>query len=74
MDKADGTLFEIFYNNNISNTQLLSWIKQNIYFLATLQTKHLLTHRDIKPDNIFIKGSLSLLGDFGSMRKILEGN
>ncbi len=27
MDKADGTLSDIFLNNQISNTQLLSWVK-----------------------------------------------
>jgi serine/threonine protein kinase len=57
MDKADGTLLEIMQKNQIPNVQLLIWIKQNIQFLATVQKDIHLTHRDIKPDNIFIRAN-----------------
>jgi serine/threonine protein kinase len=47
--------------------QLLS----GLTYLATLTPQ--VVHRDIRPQNIFVKGGSSVLGDFGLM-KLLDGN
>jgi serine/threonine protein kinase len=47
--------------------QLLSALN----YLAALTPQ--VVHRDIKPQNIFVKGGSAVLGDFGLM-KLLDGN
>jgi serine/threonine protein kinase len=42
-----------------------------IHFLANHAPP--VVHRDIKPDNIFVKGRQSVLGDFGLMKELMDG-
>ncbi len=50
--------------------RILKWLKDIINFLAQLQVDFGLSHRDLKPNNMFLKNEKIFVGDFGSMRKV----
>jgi len=68
------TLYDLIRRNQASVPQKISYILQllsALKYLSALATP--VVHRDIKPQNIFIKGGSCVLGDFGLMKR-LDGN
>jgi len=67
-------LFDIIRSNSASTTQKISYALQLLSGLAFLELLvPQVVHRDIKPQNVFVKGGSCVLGDFGLM-KLLDGN
>lgn len=69
MDKYDTDLKNVIYT-----TKLNPMIMKLIFYqmLRAVNYIHALNicHRDIKPDNFFLKGYRVVLGDFGAAKKI----
>ncbi len=68
------TLGKLMRAGTSSMVEKLSFMLQllsTLDYLATLSTP--VVHRDIKPQNVFVKGGACVLGDFGLM-KHLDGN
>jgi serine/threonine protein kinase len=67
-------LFDVIRGNTASVTQKLSYAIQLLSAISHLSyIKPAVVHRDIKPQNILVKGGSCVLGDFGIM-KLLDGN
>jgi serine/threonine protein kinase len=67
-------LFDVIRSNAASTTQKISYALQLLSGLAFLESLNpQVVHRDIKPQNVFVKGGSCVLGDFGLM-KLLDGN
>lgn len=67
------TLFKVIRAGNTSMVEKLSFMLQlssALQYLATLGSP--VIHRDIKPQNVFVKGGACVLGDFGLMKKLGE--
>jgi serine/threonine protein kinase len=67
-------LFEVIRADEATTAQKLSYVLQllsALAYLASLNPK--VIHRDIKPQNVFVKGRSCVLGDFGLM-KLADGN
>jgi len=67
-------LFEVIRADEATTAQKLSYVLQllsALAYLASLNPK--VIHRDIKPQNVFVKGRSCVLGDFGLM-KLVDGN
>lgn len=65
------TLGEIIRAGSASMVEKLSFMLQllsTLDYLATLPTP--VVHRDIKPQNVFVKGGACVLGDFGLMKHL----
>ncbi|MGA2442163.1 MAG: serine/threonine-protein kinase [Tepidisphaeraceae bacterium] len=63
------TLYQIIRADNSSITQKISFATQLLSALAYLNVlAKPVIHRDIKPQNILIKGNSCVLGDFGLMK------
>ena len=74
MEYLPQRLFEVIRGNSASTTQKISYALQLISALSYLaKLNPAVVHRDIKPQNIFVKGGSCVLGDFGLM-KLLDGN
>lgn len=68
------TLFHVIRANGSSVAERVSIAVQLLSALAFLeQSEPQAVHRDIKPQNIFVKGRSCVLGDFGLM-KLLNGD
>lgn len=66
-------LFDVMRGNTASTVQKITFSLQLLSALAYLDDlKPPVIHRDIKPQNIFVKGGACVLGDFGLM-KLLDG-
>ena len=64
-------LYDIIRNNSASIPERLAYSLQLISaldYLASLRPA--VVHRDVKPENIFVKGRSCVLGDFGLMKRI----
>ena len=60
-------------NKKLRHTEKLIYITQLLSALDFLEkTSPQIAHRDIKPQNIFIKGYTCVLGDFGLMKDLSE--
>ncbi len=67
-------LFDIMRAGDATIAQRLAYILQLLSALSYLSTRTpQVVHRDIKPQNAFVKGRSCVLGDFGLM-KLLDGN
>lgn len=67
------TLREVIRSRAAPMTQRISYALQLLSGLAFLEDLDPpVVHRDIKPDNVFVKGRSCVLGDFG-LHKILDG-
>lgn len=67
------TLFQVVRANRSSMVERVSFSVQLLSALVLLEkAEEQVVHRDIKPQNIFVKGRSCVLGDFGLM-KILDG-
>jgi len=67
------TLRDIFYKENVSLTTKISYAVQILSVLRYLENEDPpIVHRDIKPDNIFVRKSNCFLGDFGLIKRIGE--
>lgn len=65
------TLFEVIRRNAVSIPEKISYALQLLSALKYLEElDEPVVHRDIKPQNIFIKGRSCVLGDFGLMKKL----
>lgn len=63
------TLSVVIRENTASLAEKLSYALQLLSALAYLETRpRPVIHRDIKPQNIFVKGGSCVLGDFGLMK------
>lgn len=68
------TLFQIMRAKSTSIAEKVSFSVQLLSGLTFLErAEHPVVHRDIKPQNVFIKAKSCVLGDFGLM-KILDQN
>lgn len=68
------TLFAAMKANSLSMPEKLSVALQLLSALVHLSGRDpQIVHRDIKPQNIFLKGKSCVLGDFGLM-KLIDGN
>ncbi len=66
------TLHQVMRSGSTSLAERVSFSVQLLSALTFLQhAEHPVVHRDIKPQNIFVKGKSCVLGDFGLM-KILD--
>lgn len=67
-------LFDVIRSNSANTTQKISFSLQLLSALAYLENLDpQVVHRDIKPQNVFVKGGACVLGDFGLM-KLLDGD
>jgi len=65
------TLADVIRSGSAGLVEKLSFALQllsSLAYLASLQPQ--VIHRDIKPDNIFVKGRSCVLGDFGLMKRV----
>ena len=63
------TLHQIIRADSASVTLKISFATQLLSALAYLESlEKSVIHRDIKPQNIFVKGNSCVLGDFGLMK------
>lgn len=68
------TLFQVMRAGTSSITEKLAFATQLLSALVYLDAQDPpVVHRDIKPQNIFVKGRACVLGDFGLL-KILDGH
>jgi serine/threonine protein kinase len=66
-------LFDVMRGGRATITQKISYSIQLLSALAYMQAlTPQVVHRDIKPQNVFVKGGSCVLGDFGLM-KLLDG-
>ncbi len=67
-------LFDVMRAGDATIAQKLTYVLQLLSALAYLSSRApQVVHRDIKPQNAFVKGRSCVLGDFGLM-KLLDGN
>lgn len=75
IQKKYQSLKDAMYNREVSESQILKMAKDVCSALMILE-EHKLLHRDIKPDNIFIKWKDGIpyyaIGDFGLTRRLEE--
>lgn len=69
MEHMPTTLTKEVAQGRVNFGQALMYSQQLIAAVVQLHTNNYI-HRDIKPDNIFIKGSSAILGDFGLIKHI----
>lgn len=69
------TLYHVIRSGNTDVAQRLTMAVQLLSALSFLeQSRPQAVHRDIKPQNIFVKGHSCVLGDFGLMKLLDDGN
>lgn len=69
------TLRDLVGRDDVSIPQRLSFALQLLSALEFLAAcRPAVVHRDIKPDNIFIKGKACVLGDFGLMKRVMPNS
>lgn len=67
-------LYEVIRADEATTAQKLSYVLQLLSALAYLASLNpRVIHRDIKPQNVFVKGRSCVLGDFGLM-KLVDGS
>lgn len=67
-------LFEVIRADDATTAQKISYVLQLLSALAYLASLNpRVVHRDIKPQNVFVKGRSCVLGDFGLM-KLVDGS
>ena len=67
------TMYKVMRSNSTSVAEKISFSIQLLSALSFLeQVERPVVHRDIKPQNIFVKGKSCVLGDFGLMKIIGE--
>ncbi|MCK1626554.1 protein kinase [Bradyrhizobium sp. 160] len=70
---AEGDLDNLLQANQTSNLAALDKCSNILMGLAELHGRRLL-HRDIKPENVYLHNEKAIIGDFGSIAKLPEGN
>ncbi|TAI61850.1 hypothetical protein CWO89_32910 [Bradyrhizobium sp. Leo170] len=70
---AEGDLDTFLQANRTSNLAALDKCANILMGLAELHGQRLV-HRDIKPANIYLHNETAIIGDFGSIAKLPEGN
>ena len=69
-DYLPETLTDVIRENSISTSEKAAYIVQILSVLDHISSlPSPVVHRDIKPQNIFVKGKTCLLGDFGLMTR-----
>jgi serine/threonine protein kinase len=69
------TLRDIIHSGRASISEKLAYTLQLLSALVYLnELKPSVIHRDIKPQNIFVKGNSCVLGDFGLMKRVNKNN
>jgi serine/threonine-protein kinase len=65
------TMFQVMRSGAASTTEKLAFANQLLAGLAYLAAQDPpVVHRDVKPQNIFIKGHSAVLGDFGLLKRL----
>lgn len=65
------TMFQVMRAGSATTTEKLAFANQLLAGLAYLAAQHpSVVHRDVKPQNIFIKGHSAVLGDFGLLKRL----
>ena len=74
MEFCDRTLSEIIRNNpkGVARYEALGYLFQMIKGVAYLHREKIL-HRDLKPDNVFLKKGMVKIGDFNISKEQGEG-
>jgi serine/threonine protein kinase len=67
----DGDLDDLISETKIGLHKALKFTGDILGGLNALHNRSLI-HRDIKPENIFLKNNEALIGDFGSVKKIVD--
>jgi len=69
------TLRDVIEEESVPLTEKLSYATQLLSVLVHLENENPpVVHRDIKPDNIFIRSGTCYLGDFGLMKRMNEND